>query len=84
MTEQTADELLGLPFDLYERYLMTSRIVSVLDDDAAWSILDVGGHSSPLKQFLPDHRITLLDVEPPGSLTHLPLRCDASSVRSSA
>ena len=71
------EELLRLPFDLFERYSVTRRLVSLLwKEDGPRRILDVGGHTSPLKQMLPEHRIFLVDVAEPGSLTNLPLRFD--------
>ena len=76
-TPGAAEELLSLPFDLYERYSVTRRLVSLLwKEGSPQRILDVGGHTSPLKQMLPEHRIFLVDVAEPGSLTHLPLRFD--------
>ena len=72
-----SDELLGLPFDLYERYAVTRRLVPLLwEGRGRLRVLDVGGHSSPLKQFLPEHRVILSDVQPPGSYSSLPLRHD--------
>ena len=71
------EELLRLPFDLYERYSVTRRLVSLLwAEGGPQRILDVGGHTSPMKQMLPEHRIFLVDVAEPGSLTHVPLRFD--------
>jgi GT2 family glycosyltransferase len=74
----TTPGLESLPFDLYERYELTRRLIPLLlpVGGEPLRILDVGGHSSPLKHFLPRDRITLVDVQPPGSLTHLPLRYD--------
>jgi hypothetical protein len=77
--QMTAEEwqLLGLPFDHYSRYALTRRIVDILRrPGAVFRILDVGGHSSPLKHFLPDDSITLLDVEPMGSLTSIEFQYD--------
>ena len=39
-------------------------------------MLDVGGHSSPLAYFLPDDEVVLVDIEPVGTVTALPLKCD--------
>lgn len=44
--------------------------------ERTFRILDVGGHSSPLKHFLPDDEIVLLDVEAVGSLTSVEFRFD--------
>jgi O-antigen biosynthesis protein len=77
--EPTISELQSLPFDLYERYELTRRLLSALNlmGGEALRILDVGGHSSPLKHFLPREWIVLADPQPKGSLTHLPPLCDA-------
>jgi hypothetical protein len=73
-SRETQEErlLLGLPFDHYARYALTRQIIGDIratEPDRIYRILDVGGHSSPLKYFLPNNSITLLDVEPIGSLT---------------
>jgi GT2 family glycosyltransferase len=72
------DPLLGLPFDLHERYSLTRRITELLRTDRGrpLRVLDVGGHSSPLKYLLQDDDVVIVDVKPPGSLTHLPIRYD--------
>lgn len=69
---------MGLPFDLHERYSLTQRIAKLLwpDRTRPLRLLDVGGHSSPLKYLLPDDVVVIVDVKPPGSLTHLPIRYD--------
>jgi O-antigen biosynthesis protein len=74
---RTAD-IHSLPFDLFERYELTRRLIPLLAPVGGESlqILDVGGHSSPLKHFLPRETVVLADPQPPGSLTDLPLRCD--------
>jgi len=76
--EQT---LLGLPFDCYERYELTRRIVPMLWKGSAirLTVLDVGGHSSSLKNFLPGHEVILADTQPAPSFTHqeeIPFRHD--------
>ena len=74
------DPLLGLPFDHHERYALTQRIVSYLWPTVGrhpLRVLEVGGHSSALKYFLPDDSIVLADIETPGTLTGLPFRFDA-------
>ena len=74
---EAVEDLLRLPFDHYERYWITSQLVPLLwPDREGLRILDVGGNSGPLKHFLPQHRVVLLDIEPPSSVTHLPLRYD--------
>ena len=78
-TAKVPKELLDLPFDLFERYELTRRLVGELYPDGrgeGLNILDVGGHSSPLKQFFPRQRVFLADIRGPGSLTHLPLAYD--------
>jgi GT2 family glycosyltransferase len=71
------DELLGLPFDLYERYALTRRLVPLLwEGRGRLRVLDVGDRSSPMKQFLPEHRVILSDPEPPRPLPTLPIRFD--------
>jgi GT2 family glycosyltransferase len=70
--------LLSLPFDLYERYELTRRLIAQLfrgREEPLW-ILDVGGNSGPLKQFLPRAQVVVTDVDAPTSLTSLPLRHD--------
>src|SRR3990172_5900183 len=74
------DPLLGLPFDHHERYALTQRIVSYLWPTVGRDplrVLEVGGHSSALKYFLPDDSIVLADIETPGTVTGLPFRFDA-------
>ena len=59
------DALLNLPFDHYERYALTRRLVKHLfpGRGAPLRVLDVGGHFSSLKHFLPHDSVTLADVE---------------------
>lgn len=71
--------LLGLPFDHYARYALTRQLVGIIragSQAAPYRILDVGGHSSPLKHFLPEDTVVLLDVEPVGSLTSIEFSFD--------
>ncbi len=76
-------ELLLLPFDHYSRYALSRRIISLLRPSGTLlCILDVGGHSSPLKHLLPDDRIVLADMAPAGSLTSVEFLFD-EYVRSS-
>jgi len=73
-TEATAPpaELLSLPFDHYERYALTRRLVDLLwpGRRTRLRILDVGGHSGSLKHFLPEDEIVILDVLPPPEFAH--------------
>lgn len=74
---QEQEALLALPFDHYTRYALTRSILGELRDGSGnLRILDVGGHSSPLKHFLPDDYVVLSDIEPVGSLTSLEFRFD--------
>ena len=79
MTSSQRDPLVGLPFDLHERYSLTRRVANLLwpQRERPLRVLDVGGHSSPLKYLLPDDIVVMIDVKPPGTLTHLPIRYDA-------
>jgi glycosyltransferase involved in cell wall biosynthesis len=71
------DELLGLPFDLYERYALTRRLLPLLwEGRRRLRILDVGGLTSPLKQFVHEHAVFLADPEPPASHTPMALAFD--------
>jgi glycosyltransferase involved in cell wall biosynthesis len=62
-----SETALGAPFDAYERHRLTARLVGHIFPKRRrpLAILDVGGHSSLLKQFLPDDRVVVADVEPP-------------------
>jgi GT2 family glycosyltransferase len=73
-----SDPLLGLPFDLHERYSLTRTIADLLSPGRTrpLRVLDVGGHSSPLKYLLPDDTVVIIDVKPPGTLTHLEIKYD--------
>ena len=76
------ERLLSLPFDHFERYSLTSEIVELLrpHDDAPVRVLDVGGHNSSLKHFLPNDRVTLADPKEPPLYTYrpgVPFRHDA-------
>src|SRR5688500_12024245 len=86
MTSTERDPLVGLPFDLHERYSLTQRIANLLSPQRQrpLRVLDVGGHSSPLKYLLPHDWVVMIDVKPPGTLTHLPIRYDAYAVGSGA
>jgi SAM-dependent methyltransferase len=72
------DRLLALPSDHYSRYALTREIFASLRSALGTRarVLDVGGHSSPLAYFLPDDEVVLVDVEPVGTVTALPLKCD--------
>jgi GT2 family glycosyltransferase len=79
MPEESGNDVLqSLPFDLYERYALTRHLVDLLwPKHQALRILDVGGHSSPLKHLIPDQRVVLTDIKPPGTLVPMRLWYDA-------
>ena len=79
MSTHTDDQsLLALPFDHYGRYALTRAIVRIIAETAGGALdaLDVGGHSSPLKHFIPEIRVVLSDIEPVGTLTSIDFRFD--------
>lgn len=58
------DDLLGLPFDQYQRYKLVADLVErVRPGKRSLRILDVGGRTALLRKFLPDDRVELVDVE---------------------
>src|SRR5450759_1109788 len=85
-----SDILLSLPFDHYQRYALTKRIISYLclrQPGRPLRILDVGGHSSSLKHFLAGDEVIILDPLPPPAFTHnerIPFRHDGYFVGSGA
>lgn len=61
-------DVLALPFDQYQRYrLVTDLLAQLRGDGAPLRVLDVGGRTAVLREFLHDARIDLVDVEPSGS-----------------
>lgn len=76
-----AESLLSLPFDHYQRYDLTRRIIACLwgSSGKALEVLDVGGHMSSLKLFLSHCRLVVADPLDPPMATHrgLPFLCDA-------
>jgi ubiquinone/menaquinone biosynthesis C-methylase UbiE/predicted nucleic acid-binding Zn-ribbon protein len=57
-------DLLELPFDQYQRYRLVADILKeVRPKGRTLSILDVGGRTALLRQFLPKDRITAVDLE---------------------
>ena len=85
-----SDILLSLPFDHYQRYALTKRIISHLclrQPGRPLRILDVGGHSSSLKHFLAGDEVIILDPLPPPLFTHnerIPFRHDGYFIGSGA
>ncbi len=53
-----------LPFDQYQRYRLVADLIEELSGAQDFSILDVGGRTALLREFLPNQRITLVDVDP--------------------
>src|SRR5687767_3367697 len=55
-----------LPFDLYQRYRVVADVLSSVRDDSGpeLSVLDVGGRTAALRDFVAGERVTLVDVEP--------------------
>lgn len=61
-------EVLALPFDQYQRYRLVSDLLRQLRGDGPpLRVLDVGGRTAVLRDFLVDARIDLVDVEPSAS-----------------
>ena len=67
------DELLNIPFDQYQRYRVLKDIAEIIKNQTGNSplrILDVGGYSItmegkpwlPVKEFLPEDRISVVDI----------------------
>ena len=73
LTPGDGSPLLSLPFDHYQRYHLTQRIVSLLwprRKDHPLRVLDVGGSSSSLKHFLRADDVVLADIQGPPPFTH--------------
>ena len=73
LTPVDGSPLLSLPFDHYQRYHLTQRLVALLwprRKGHLLRVLDVGGCSSSLKHFLPDDEIVLADVQGPPPFTY--------------
>lgn len=61
-------DVLALPFDQYQRYRLVSDLLRQLRGEGpALRVLDVGGRTAVLREFLDDARIDLVDVEPSAS-----------------
>ena len=68
MTEH--DPLPSLPFDHFQRYDLTRRILTEVTGREPVRILDVGGHGSSLKHFLPDAEVVVVDPSPPPQFSY--------------
>ena len=55
---------LQLPFDQYQRYRLVADLIEELAESKSMRILDVGGRTALLREFLPEHRVHLVDVDP--------------------
>jgi hypothetical protein len=63
-------DLLGLPFDHYERYLLTANVIGLLGLEPPIDILDVGGHFGSLKHFRRDDRLVVADPQVPSGYVY--------------
>jgi septal ring factor EnvC (AmiA/AmiB activator) len=62
------DAVLALPFDQYQRYRLVSDLLRELRGAGPQlHVLDVGGRTAVLREFLEDARIDLVDMEPSSS-----------------
>jgi len=62
------DAVLALPFDQYQRYRLVSDLLRELRGAGPrLHVLDVGGRTAVLRDFLDDARIDLVDMEPSSS-----------------
>ena len=58
-------DVLDLPFDQYQRYeLVRALLENVRQPGESLDVLDVGGRTALLRQFLTQDRVHLVDVEP--------------------
>ena len=81
-------DVLDLPFDQYQRYeLVRALLESVRSPGETFQVLDVGGRTALLREFLPADRVELVDVDPSdvdglilGSGAELPFQSDSVDV----
>ena len=81
-------DVLDLPFDQYQRYeLVRALLESVRAPGETFQVLDVGGRTALLREFLPKDRVELVDVDPSdvdglvlGSGAQLPFQSDSVDV----
>ncbi|TDJ76350.1 MAG: methyltransferase domain-containing protein [Planctomycetota bacterium] len=58
-------DVLSLPFDQYQRYRLVADLIGQIRvEQQPFHILDVGGRTALLREFLPKDRVTLVDLEP--------------------
>lgn len=63
-TSQPESDPLALPFDQYQRYRLVADLLTRLRGGGpALEVLDVGGRTAVLRDFLPSERIRLVDME---------------------
>ena len=55
---------LELPFDQYQRYKTVEELVELIRDGCRLRVLDVGGHSGLISDFLPEDDTFVLDMLP--------------------
>ncbi|MFN0244870.1 MAG: methyltransferase domain-containing protein [Planctomycetota bacterium] len=59
------NDVLSLPFDQYQRYRLVADLLNeVRENGQRLQVLDVGGRTARLRQFLPGDRVVLVDTEP--------------------
>jgi GT2 family glycosyltransferase len=58
----TSDALFNLPFDLYTRNFIVAQIARAIRKEEKFRILDIGGRSGHLNQFLQDDDVFILDI----------------------
>jgi len=56
-------DLLELPFDQYQRYSVTARLLAELGLEPGERVLDVGGGPGPIERFVPDQVTYVADLE---------------------
>lgn len=60
-------DILDLPFDQYQRYeLVHALLESVRQPGETFHVLDVGGRTALLREFLGKDRVDLVDIDPSG------------------
>ncbi len=81
--------VLRLPFDQYQRYRLVSDLLSRMRTGGGpLKVLDVGGRTALLREFLPDDEVVLVDLEPSeirkglvlGSGSELPFQAESFDV----